>query len=148
MILDEPTSALDASVAAKTLNLLLDLQHEHSMTYLFISHDLNVIRYMCEDVVVMYLGKIVEMGKVKDIFVNPIHPYTQSLLSSIPIPDPQVKIHRIIMKGETPSPMNLPPGCCLQNRCPKAMPQCRKVEPILHEIEGRKVACHIFGLDA
>ena len=145
LILDEPTSALDASVGAKILNLLIDLQKESNMTYLFIAHDLAVVRYICDRVAVMYLGKIVETGAVYDIFTNSLHPYTQALLSSVPEPDPDVRRKRKILRGEPPSPINLPKGCRFRDRCPEAMDVCSHAEPQLREVERNHfVSCYLW----
>lgn len=146
VILDEPTSALDASVGAKILNLLMDLQKEFNMTYLFIAHDLSVVRYICDRVAVMYLGKIVETASTEDIFVNPSHPYTGALMSAVPIPDPDIRRERKILRGEPPSPINLPKGCRLQDRCPQSMAICAQREPELIDIgKNHLVACHLWG---
>lgn len=144
VILDEPTSALDVSVGAKILNLLVDLQRELKMTYIFIAHDLAVVRYICDRVAVMYLGKIVETGAVDDIFTDSLHPYTQALLSSVPEPDPDVRRKRKILRGEPPSPINLPKGCRFRDRCPKAMDACSDAEPQLREVERNHfVSCYL-----
>jgi oligopeptide/dipeptide ABC transporter ATP-binding protein len=145
MILDEPTSALDASVGARILNLLVDLQKELKMTYVFIAHDLAVVRYICDRVGVMYLGNIVETGGAGSIFANPLHPYTQALLSSVPEPDPEIRRERKILKGEPPSPINLPKGCRFRDRCPSAMDICSQAEPQLKEIErNHSVSCYLW----
>ena len=120
IVLDEPTSALDVSVQARLLNLLRKLQEEMRLTYLFISHDLSVIRYMCDEVAVMYLGRIVEQAPVDELFARPQHPYTQALLSAVPIPDPAQKAQRIILTGDVPSPVNPPAACRFNPRCPRA----------------------------
>jgi len=144
IVLDEPTSALDVSVQAQILNLLKDLQKRYGFTYLFISHDLAVVKYMSHRIGVMYLGKLVELANSNEIFERPLHPYTQILLSAIPIPDPKLarSKHRIKPKGEPPSPINPPPGCRFHPRCPYAMDVCRSREPSLVEVEpGHYVAC-------
>jgi len=143
IVLDEPTSALDVSVQAQILNLLKDMQKKRNITYLFISHNLAVIRAMSDRVAVMYLGKIVEQASTDDIFEYPIHPYTQALLSAIPIPDPQKRRNRIILSGDVPSPSNPPSGCRFHTRCRFATEKCRLEEPELREIRpGHFVACH------
>jgi len=144
VVLDEPTSALDVSVQVQILNLLRDLQAEMQLTYLFISHDLSVVKYMSNRIAVMYLGKIVELGSADGIFNNPTHPYTKALLSSIPPPDPNVKLQSVLLKGETdvPSPVNPPSGCRFHTRCPIAKPICSKRESELLEVsKGHFVAC-------
>ncbi|MCE4603631.1 MAG: ABC transporter ATP-binding protein [Aeropyrum sp.] len=143
IVLDEPTSALDVSVQAQILNLLKDLQRTYNLTYLFISHDLGVVRYMSDYIAVMYLGKIVEMASSDELFEKPLHPYTKTLLSSIPIPDPKIAKSkaRIRIPGEPPSPYNPPSGCRFRTRCPIAVDKCLS-EPPLEEVErGHWVAC-------
>jgi oligopeptide/dipeptide ABC transporter ATP-binding protein len=145
LILDEPTSALDASVGAKILNLLVDLQRELGMTYLFIAHDLAVVRHICNRVAVMYLGKIVEIAGAENIFANPLHPYTEALMSSVPVPDPTIRRQRKLLRGEPPSPINLPKGCRFRDRCPKAMDVCSHAEPELKEVEkNHLVSCYLW----
>lgn len=144
LILDEPTSALDVSVQATVLNLLWNLKKELGLTYLYITHDLAVMKYLCDRVAIMYLGKIVEIADKDRLFRNPAHPYAQALLSAIPIPDPEIKRERIYLKGEVPSPFNPPEGCRFKSRCPHAMKAC-EVEPRLVEIEpGHSVACYLY----
>ena len=144
IVLDEPTSALDVSVQAQILNMLNKLQNEFGLTYLFISHDLSTIRYMCDRVAVMYLGKIAEYADKRELFAKPVHPYTEALLSVIPVPDPDLKRDRIILPGDVPSPANPPPGCRFHTRCPLAIPVCKVVEPPLIDIgNGHFVACHV-----
>jgi len=147
IILDEPTSALDVSLQAQILNLLEDLSNEYKLSYLLISHDLSVVRYISDRVGVMYLGKLVEEGYTESLFENPLHPYTQALISSVPEPDPQRgKLgKRISLPGEPPSAINPPLGCRLNPRCPYAMDICRKEEPPIIEIEnGHSVACWLY----
>ena len=142
LVLDEPTSALDVSVQAQILNLLNDLQEQLDITYLFISHDLSVIKFLSDKVGVMYLGKIVESGEKDKIFENPLHPYTRALLSSIPEPDPSKRKNLEPLRGEVPDPSNPPEGCNFHPRCPLAQEKCSKEEPELRKLEERKVACH------
>ncbi len=144
IVLDEPTSALDVSVQAQILNMLNELQRDFGLTYLFISHDLSTIKYMCDRVAVMYLGKIAEYSSKKELFDKPIHPYTEALLSVIPVPDPELRRDRIILPGDVPSPANPPPGCRFHTRCPLTKDICRVVEPPLIDIGGEHfVACHV-----
>lgn len=143
IILDEPTSALDVSVQAQILNLLIDLQRKMNLTYLFITHHLLVVEHISSRIAVMYLGKIVEIAETEKIFRNGLHPYTIALLSAIPIPDPDLKRERIILKGDVPNPINPPPGCRFHPRCMFTVDECREVEPPLEDIgEGHFVACH------
>jgi oligopeptide transport system ATP-binding protein len=147
IICDEPISSLDVSIQGQIINLLRKLQRERNLTYLFISHDLSMVRYISERMAVMYLGKIVEMGESKSLFANPMHPYTQALWSAAPIPDPEIEAtrKRIILEGDVPSPVNPPPGCHFSTRCPKVMEICRQVEPPLKEVgTDRRVACHLY----
>ncbi|WP_456367278.1 ABC transporter ATP-binding protein [Thermococcus sp.] len=151
IVLDEPTSALDVSVQANILNMLKDLQKEHGFTYLFISHDLGVVKYMSHRIGVMYLGKLVEIGPAERIFENPLHPYTKFLLSAIPVPDPELarelKSKRMKIEGEPPSPINPPSGCRFHPRCPFAKAGlCDKKEPPLIEVEkDHYVACWLYA---
>jgi oligopeptide/dipeptide ABC transporter ATP-binding protein len=145
IVLDEPTSALDVSVQAQVLNILETLQREHQLSYLFISHHLSVIRAVSDRVVVMYLGRVVEQTETDELFNRPLHPYTQALLSAIPIPDPLLHRERIILSGDVPSPAYPPPGCHFHTRCPAVMPICSKVDPPLAEVRpGHWVACHLY----
>jgi oligopeptide/dipeptide ABC transporter ATP-binding protein len=146
IIADEPVSALDVSVRAQVLNLLQGLQQQFGLTYLFVSHDLSVVRHVADRIAVMYLGKIVELADRDELYAAPKHPYTKALLSAIPIPDPKVekKRQRIILSGDLPSPINIPSGCRFHTRCPMAQQICREVEPAFEKKEGRDhyAACH------
>ena len=140
---DEAVSALDVSIRSQIINLLKDLQKKFNLTYLFVAHDLSVIKYISDRVVVMYLGKIVEIADKHELFDNPMHPYTQALISAVPVPNPDYKKNRIILKGDVPSPANPPKGCRFHPRCEKAMKACSVNEPKLIEIKkGHFVACH------
>jgi len=146
VVLDEPTSALDLSFRGRVLELLSDLQKRFRITYIFISHDLGVVWFFSKKTAVMYLGFIVESGPTKDLFEKPAHPYTKALISAIPKIDPESRTERIILKGEVPSPINLPPGCPFYNRCPEAKQICSTNRPKLAPILGeRMVACHWFS---
>ena len=145
IVLDEPTSALDVSVQAQILNLLKDLQKKFGLTYLFITHDLSVINHISDRIAIMYAGKIVEMAPTEDLFKKQWHPYTQALLSAIPIADPNIKSKRTHLRGEVPSLIHPPSGCKFHPRCPKEMPKCSKDEPELKEVsKGHFVACHLY----
>jgi len=144
VVADEPISALDVSIQAQILNLLHDLQQKLGLTYLFIGHDLSVIRHIADQVAVMYLGRIVELGSVADVFERHVHPYTKALLSAVPVPDPESKRRRIVLEGDVPSPINPPPGCPFHPRCPDAQPSCALTEQRLVEVApGHRAACHI-----
>lgn len=146
LVCDEPVSALDVSIQAQVLNLMKDIQKELNLTYLFIAHDLSVVQYMADRIVVMYLGKVVEVADSKALYDEPFHPYTQALLSAIPVPDIHNKKKRQVLEGEVPSPINKPTGCAFHNRCPKCMEVCKTVDPVMHYhgVEGHMVACHLF----
>ncbi len=144
IIADEPVSALDVSIQAQILNLLMDIREKFGLAYLFIAHDLSVIRHMANRVAIMYLGKIVEMADKNDLFDNPLHPYTEALLSAVPSFKSNKK-ERILLQGDVPSPLNPPPGCHFNPRCHRVMPICREVEPILKEVSpGHLVSCHLY----
>jgi oligopeptide transport system ATP-binding protein len=147
IICDEPISALDVSIQAQIINLLEELQEQFGLTYLFIAHDLSVVRHISDRMAVMYLGKIVELTTQAELYENPLHPYTQALLSAIPIPDPVVeeKRKRIILEGDVPSPANPPKGCNFNTRCPRVMDICHESEPEFKDIGGEHfVACHLY----
>jgi oligopeptide/dipeptide ABC transporter ATP-binding protein len=144
IVLDEPTSSLDVSVQAQVLNMLKDLQAEMGLTYLFISHNLSVIRHMSDTIGVMYLGDIVEIGSKSDLFKEQLHPYTRALFAAIPVPDPDIERKRTLLSGEVPNPTNPPKGCKFHPRCEYAKDKCRNAHPELIDVgPGRKVACHL-----
>ncbi|GGA36298.1 ABC transporter ATP-binding protein [Paenibacillus physcomitrellae] len=146
IVADEPVSALDVSIQSQVINLLQDLQQEFGLTYLFIAHDLSVVKHICDRVAVMYLGRIVEIADKRELYNDPRHPYTQALLSSVPQPDPKAKRQRIILKGEVPSPANAPQGCAFHTRCPHAMEICRQQRPLLADTGGgHQTACFLYS---
>jgi oligopeptide transport system ATP-binding protein len=147
IVCDEPISALDVSIQAQIINLLEDLQDELELTYLFIAHDLSVVRHISDRIAVMYLGKIVELADRDELYTNPMHPYTQALLSAVPIPDPAVETQRkrIILEGDVPSPANPPKGCNFSTRCPRVMDICREKDPdFIEHAPGHWVACYLY----
>lgn len=145
VVCDEPVSALDVSIQAQIINLLKDLQDELNLTYVFISHDLSVVEHISDEIGVMYLGSMVESGDKNKIYANPMHPYTQALLSAVPVPDPNVKMNRIILKGDIPSPANPPKGCKFHTRCRKCMEICKTQVPEVKDMgNGHKVRCHLY----
>lgn len=146
VICDEPVSALDVSIQAQIINLLKELQNSMGLTYVFISHDLSVVKYITDQIMVMYLGNVMELGETNEIFDNPLHPYTKALFSAVPVPNPDIKMKRIILKGDIPSPANPPSGCKFHTRCSECMKVCKYLEP--KYIEAKKdhfVACHLFN---
>jgi oligopeptide transport system ATP-binding protein len=145
IVCDEPVSALDMSIQAQVINLLQDLRRKFNLTYLFIAHDLSVIEHVSDRVAVMYLGRVVEIASARELYTNPLHPYTEALLSAVPVPDPKVKRARVLLEGEVPSPINPPPGCPFHPRCPiRQMPLCGVERPQLKQTaNGHQVACHL-----
>ena len=144
IVCDEPVSALDVSIQAQILNLMQDLQEQMGLTYIFITHDLSVVNHFADDIAVMYLGQLIEKAPSEQLFDKPTHPYTQALLSAIPVPSLKKRRERIILKGEITSPINPKPGCRFAARCPYATDRCRSEEPVLREIEPNHfVACHL-----
>ncbi|MEE8325869.1 MAG: dipeptide ABC transporter ATP-binding protein [candidate division NC10 bacterium] len=145
LIADEPVSALDVSIQAQVINLFEDLQTELGLTYLFIAHDLRVVKHISDRVAVMYLGQIVEIAEGNELYQNPLHPYTQALLSAIPVTDPQTKKQRIVVEGDPPSPIHIPSGCRFHPRCPKRFERCDQEAPVLREVSsGHWVSCHLY----
>ena len=148
VICDEAVSALDVSIQAQVINLFMDLQEKLGLTYLFIAHDLSVVRHISDRIAVMYLGKIVEIADRDQLFREPKHPYTEALLAAVPVPDPVIEAARPqqLIVGEVPSPQNPPSGCRFHPRCPKVLDECSKTEPLLQPAkDGRTVACHLYG---
>ncbi|MBE6627681.1 MAG: ATP-binding cassette domain-containing protein [Ruminococcaceae bacterium] len=148
VVCDEPVSALDVSIQAQIINLLKDLQKERGLTYIFISHDLSVVQHISDQIAVMYLGSMVELASKEDLFASPMHPYTQALLSAIPVPDPDVKMNRIVLEGDLPSPANPPKGCKFHTRCAKCTERCKNEAPAFREYApGHFVACHLYDTE-
>jgi oligopeptide/dipeptide ABC transporter ATP-binding protein len=145
IIADEPVSALDVSVQSQVLNLMRELQQQFQLTYLFIAHDLSVVKHLCNRIGVMYLGRMVELAPKKELYENPLHPYTQALLSAVPIPNPKMKKERIVLQGDVPSPADPPQGCAFHPRCSACMDICKTERPEFKEVkDGRYVACHLY----
>lgn len=145
VVADEPVSALDVSIQSQILNLMMDLQETFNLTYLFISHDLSVVRHFCDRIGVMYLGRMAEVAETDSLFENPLHPYTKSLLSAIPISNPRQKRERVLLQGDVPSPVDPPKGCAFASRCPEAMDICKSDKPEMIEVEkNHYVACHLY----
>src|SRR5262249_3262071 len=143
VVCDEPVSALDVSIQAQTLNLLQDLQAEFHLTYLFVAHDLSVVEHISDRVAVMYVGKLVELADTEELFLNPLHPYTEALLAAVPKPNPRLRSKRVILQGEVADPSNPPSGCYFHPRCPYAIARCRAEPPQLRELRpGHVVSCH------
>jgi len=145
IICDEPVSSLDVSIQAQIINLLQDLQIDRNLTYLFIAHDMSVIKYISDRIAVMYLGHIMEMSETEELFRKPLHPYTKALLSAVPIPNPHIKKQRIVVQGDVPSPLNPPSGCVFHGRCTYVKPVCKETRPEMKEVcSGHCVACHLY----
>ena len=146
IVCDEPVSALDVSIQAQVLNLMQDLQEQLGLTYMFITHNLSVVKHLSNKIMVMYLGQMVEMAEPKQLFANPLHPYTKALLSAIPAPDPNIKMSRVVLKGEVSSPINMPEGCRFAKRCVFARPDCTQRKLVMMESEsGHFVSCHLVS---
>ncbi|MBS4188692.1 dipeptide ABC transporter ATP-binding protein [Bacillus sp. FJAT-49705] len=145
IIADEPVSALDVSIQAQVLNLMKDIQNEFQLTYIFIAHDLGVVRHISDRVGVMYLGRLIELADSEELYENPKHPYTQALLSAVPIPDPDINRETILIQGELPSPANPPSGCAFHTRCAQFMDICNMTRPEEHNLNGHYVACHLYN---
>jgi oligopeptide transport system ATP-binding protein len=144
IIADEPVSALDVSIQAQVLNLMKDIQTEFQLTYIFIAHDLGVVRHISDRVGVMYLGRLIELADSEELYENPLHPYTKALLSAVPIPDPDIKRETILIQGELPSPANPPSGCAFHTRCSQCMDICKTTRPAERNLNGHSVACHLY----
>ncbi|AIQ53765.1 ABC transporter ATP-binding protein [Paenibacillus sp. FSL R7-0331] len=145
IVCDEPVSALDVSIQAQVLNLMQDLQEQYGLTYMFISHDLSVVKFISDRVAVMYLGRVVELAPTKELFAKPLHPYTQALMSAVPVPNPGQKKQRIVLTGDVPNPETPPTGCAFHPRCPYAMDRCKSEAPELRALDtGHQVSCHLY----
>jgi len=145
LVADEPVSMLDVSVRASILNLMRAMQRELNLAVVYISHDLSLIQYMCERTAIMYLGRIVEIGPTSQVIAQPLHPYTQALIAAVPVPDPRYRLADLQIKDTVPTPINLPPGCRFQERCPRATPICRHPVPLVEHMPGHLVECHLYG---
>ncbi len=145
IIADEPVSALDVSIQAQVLNLMKDIQKEFQLTYIFIAHDLGVVRHISDRVGVMYLGRLVEFAESEELYENPLHPYTKALLSAVPVADPDIKKETTLIEGELPSPANPPSGCVFHTRCSQCMEICKTTKPVERKLNGHSVACHLYN---